>query len=210
MVLLLTTQSIGRPPRVDRVVTRIYAFRADGDNFQTLEPSSSFVADAMSVRFAGSELIREWSEPVLSWSDEPGLPRPEVARFVAGPVVTTEVRRVLERLSADSIEFLPVDAAGERRWAVNVVRVLDALDPSTLGTWSADRTRLLTVTKFRFVDSSLRGVFKVPQRVRAEIFVDGSVADVLSRVAGTRLTCVWRAGVTDYEGSADRWTPPSP
>lgn len=163
MVLLLTTQSIGRPPRVDRVVTRIYAFRADGDNFQTLEPSSSFVADAMSVRFAGSELIREWSEPVLSWSDEPGLPRPEVARFVGGPVVTTEVRRVLERLSADSIEFLPVDAAGERRWAVNVVRVLDALDPSTLGTWSADRTRLLTVTKFRFVDSSLRGFSRSPR-----------------------------------------------
>jgi hypothetical protein len=105
----------------------VFLLHADADNFAAVGPADPAAFDLFD-RFDGRPLGDEW-EPVLMESLPTG-PRGDFPHLASNvPVITGRAWETLGPHIGEAVEALPVDAQGEQFFALNVLTVLDCVDP---------------------------------------------------------------------------------
>jgi hypothetical protein len=147
-------------------------------------------------RFNGTQMKHAWTAEEqfafvparLPKGDTPGL-------STHIPVFSAKAAEILRDFLEPNGELLPITCDGQRFFAFNVTRVVDALDETSSEVVRFSSGRIMEVDRFSFHENRLIGitVFKIPQLVLKDVFVtDPFVERVMAtRLKGFKFRLVW-------------------
>lgn len=184
----------------------IFELRVDSASYQTLSvPSEAFRA-YLQTRDAGASLRDSWPvvEVAIMQRESPDLPKNErlgdVSWISAGmPAFSPRAVSALRVHLEEAGELLPLTSSVAPGWmALNVRRVVDALDASGSRLIRFKSGKVLDVAEFAFIPERLRGgVFIIPELGDSRIFADQAVVDQArgADLRGFDLRAVWSLAV---------------
>lgn len=122
----------------------------------TLELARYFNGEKHLEEWNNIELVRLEPKKNLKLSDYPAL-RGNI------PVFSDRVKKTVENMLGESVEFLPVKNSEGKFWIVNVISVLDCIDYSRAECERLSTGRVMCFKKYSFIKEKLIGknIFKV-------------------------------------------------
>lgn len=151
--------------------------------------------------FEGDSRMKGWIAPQMAWIlDEQGDAKRAITdcpNFVSGvPVLSARAVAALGPLLADVGELLSLDFAPHSYYAVNVTRVIDALDEQQSEVVRFPSSgRIMTVNSFAFRRPAVanQAVFKEFRLARSSVFVLDAFVEAVTqaRLTGFVFTRIW-------------------
>jgi hypothetical protein len=141
-------------------MSEVFFFRADLDNFASISPVDDFAWDLLN-ELVGHRFEGNWSP--LRMEVLPTGPRgdfPYLASHV--PVVSPLAWAALRPEIAETVQPLPLDVQGEEYQALNVLDVLDCLDPERAELRTLDDGSVVGVRRWALREDVVEGhdIFK--------------------------------------------------
>jgi hypothetical protein len=155
----------------------IFLVRPDAVHFQSLECLED---DQLQIayRFNGNPTERPWRTVRFSWVAESRSDGQLQSDFPAWlyhvPIFSERAINALLDLLTDSGETLPIDCSGQRYFALNVTRVIEALDSEqTVFERFASSGRISGISHYHFIPSTIgdASIFKLPYVAPSDVFV---------------------------------------
>jgi hypothetical protein len=149
--------------------------------------------------FDGRSHWSSWEPLVITAADESDDDA-ELADFAllgTIPMVSARAAEVLHEVTASTCELLPLVFARDTYFALNVLTVVDALDEERSRLTRFSDGAVMSVEDFVFVPKRLERalIFRIPQLLRAFVFVTPQLVDVVrtARLTGFRFKRVWQS-----------------
>lgn len=131
--------------------------------------------------FDGRSHTERWTLPAITAADEPDATA-ELGDFAflgTIPVLSARAVRELRTLIESRAEILPLRYSRREYYALNVLRVVDALDEESSEIERFDNGRVMAINRFSFRPDALNGetIFRIPQLQRGYTFVTDSFVE---------------------------------
>lgn len=146
------------------------------------------------VNFVGASMEAKWAPPPLELLSAKSKVRDFVSGSAGIPVVSSRAKTVLQPLTVDQCEFLPlIEIQGEQYYAINVTNIIDCLDieRSDVRYFTGEPKRIMAIHQFIFDEHKIPGtavIFKIPDLLTTipfvtKPFVDAVIANHLTGAA---------------------------
>jgi hypothetical protein len=179
----------------------VYLLDPDADRYANLTLARSADVDQLLEGFDGRPMRDSWSPlevEIIYDSRHAGRPACDFPLlFGPVPVLSERAAGALGDLIEKHGELLPLRCEEGRCYAVNVTRVVDALDESRSELKRFPSSgRVMRVLRYEFDASQIRPacMFKVPQMVRSDVYVTDRFRDAVRVHELTGLAwgrCLW-------------------
>ena len=175
---------------------RVHILDADVNEYRGLYYTNDDDVLEFKRRFNGKPMREAWTAEDrfafvprrLRQGDTPGL-------STHIPVFSAKAVDVLADFLEPNGELFPITCGGQRFFAFNVTRVVDALDEQNCEVVRFSSGRLMTVDRFSFFEDKLFGitVFKIPQLVLMDVFVTDPFVESVqtAKLKGFKFRRVW-------------------
>jgi hypothetical protein len=172
----------------------VYLLVSDADRYENLTVAEGADVNVLLDRFDGRPMRTSWSPlevEVIRDARHAGRPASDFPLlFGPVPVLSERAARALGDLLAGAGELLPLGADGEGYHALNVTRVIDALDEqrSRVKRFRSSG-RIMRVLSYAFRPEAIgdAAIFKIPQMVKSDVFLTDRFAAAVRRAELTGL-----------------------
>jgi hypothetical protein len=175
---------------------RILKLKPDVDRYRWLALVDDADARILSDLHEGP-VGAAWKPVRVEWIEEDtqsGKPKSDFPTLGTTPVFSERAVDALLDLLVENGEILPLDVEGERYFAYNVTRTLDALDQDRSVIVRYPTGRILDISRYEFLPDKLDGsaLFRLPQ-FRGRAFVTDAFAARIRdfELTGFELVNVW-------------------
>jgi hypothetical protein len=165
----------------------VYLLEPDADRYENLTVADLADVDELLDRFDGRPMAGSWSPlevEVIRDSRHRGRPASDFPLLYGPvPVLSERAAHALGDLLDGAGERLPLRGGDGRYQALNVTRVLDALDEERCEVKRFRSGRIMRVLRYAFRPEAIgeAAVFKVPQMLKSEVYVTDRFADAVRR-----------------------------
>jgi hypothetical protein len=166
----------------------VYLLDSDADRYENLTVAEGADVSALLDRFDGRPMRASWSPlevDVIRDVRHAGRPASDFPLlFGPVPVLSERAVRALGDLLDGAGELLPLGGDGDGYHALNVTRVIDALDEQRSGVKRFRSSgRVMRVLRYAFRSQEIgdAAIFKIPQTVKSEVYVTDRFAAAVRR-----------------------------
>lgn len=185
---------------------RVWRWGYESDKFETITfPLMSEVfAQYFDPYFNGLPLNDKWGEvQVETYQKRKPADCTGIGNNI--PIFGERAAQVLDTLLADQAELLPLQHPDKTLYAINVIRVVDALDHERSEIeWLAGRPLAKKIHKYVFKPQALEGctIFKIPERKSLRVFVTDAFKEAVeaNKLKGFSFELLWDS---EADGSAE-------
>ena len=174
---------------------KIWQLWADSDNYASFARVEAYTADDIQS-FDGRSHANSWKPLKVEKIDtDKELDLGDMVSFTT-PVFSEEAVNCLMQLIHEYVEFLQLDYTGKKYFAVNVTKVIDAIDyeKSEFVKFKSSN-RIMRFKKYAFVPEEVSGIsiFKITDEKRRVPFVSDEFKMMVEKnnLSGFKFKLVW-------------------
>jgi hypothetical protein len=175
-----------------------------GSDLESRWLTTSTESDIERLLFDGTSRIEGWAAPKVQWiienSRDAERSITDCPNLTPGvPALSAQAVLALKQLLAEAGELLPLDHGSHKYFALNVTKVLSALDEtrSTIIRFPSS-AQIMTVKTFAFFEEILSGsaVFKESELARSAVFCTDAFVQAVAaaNLSGFKFKRVWSSG----------------